>query len=162
MRVDVMSKLRGVDAFPALWERRFTLADADGTRYELLALSDLVQAKKTQRDKDWPMLRRLLEADYYQHRANPDENRVRFWLREMRTPELLMELGQRHAQWCGELVSPRPLLGAVTAGNFGEVVRALREEEDREREADRAYWQPLKLELERLRHAAISPRVPPP
>jgi hypothetical protein len=28
---------------------------------------------------------------------------------------------------------------------------ALREEEDREREADRAYWAPLKQELERLR-----------
>ena len=154
MRIDVMSKLRGVDPFPMLWERRFTLADQDGTRYELLALSDLVQAKKTQRDKDWPMLRRLSEADYHQHRANPDERRVRFWLRELRTPELLIELGQNHSQLCRELTRERPLLETVLAGNLAAVVRGLVDEEQREREADRAYWQPLKQELERLRHAA--------
>jgi hypothetical protein len=56
MRVDLMCKSRGVDPFPALWERRTTIADKDGTSYELLALRDLVQAKKTQRSKDWPML----------------------------------------------------------------------------------------------------------
>jgi hypothetical protein len=136
-----------------LWERRFTLADEDGTRFELLALSDLVQAKKTQRDKDWPMVRRLLEADYHQHRANPDEPRVRFWLLELRTPEFLMELGRDHSQLCRELARTRPLLGAVLAGNSGEVVRALADEERLEREADRVYWLPLKQELERLRHS---------
>jgi len=26
------------------------------------AIEDLVKAKKTQRDKDWPMIRRLIEA----------------------------------------------------------------------------------------------------
>ena len=29
-----------------------------------MALEDLVSAKKTQRDKDWPMLRRLVDASY--------------------------------------------------------------------------------------------------
>lgn len=162
MRVDVMSRLRGVDAFPVLWERRFTLADQDSTRYELLALSDLVQAKKTQRDKDWPMLRRLLEADYHQHRSSPDEPRLRFWLRELRTPELLMEVGHAHPQLVRELNSARPLLSEVISGNFGAVVHALADEENREREADRIYWQPLKQELERLRHAATSCRPLPP
>jgi hypothetical protein len=152
MRVDVMSVLRGVDPFPVLWERRYTLADQDGTPYELLALSDLVLAKKTQRDKDWPMLRRLLEADYHQFRANPDPQRVRFWLRELRTPELLIEAGHNHAQLCRELTSIRPLLAAVSAGDSGELARLLAEEEHREREADRVYWQPLKQELQRLRH----------
>ncbi len=36
-----------------------TLEDADGTIYQLLGIEDLVKAKKTQRDKDWPMIRRL-------------------------------------------------------------------------------------------------------
>src|SRR5262249_49271046 len=144
-----------------LWERRHTLADQDGTRYELLALSDLVLAKKTQRDKDWPMLRRLLEADYHQHRANPDPPRVRFWLQELRTPELLIEVARNHAQLCRELTSARPLLAVVSVGDSGELARALADEEQREREADRLYWQPLKQELQRLRHATRSSGPPP-
>jgi hypothetical protein len=102
------------------------------------------------------MLRRLLEADYHQHRANPGEPRLGFWLRELRTPELLMELGQNHSQLCRQLTPDRPLLDAVLAGNFPAVTRGLADEEHREREADRIYWQPLKQELERLRHAARS------
>src|SRR2546426_5149410 len=54
LRVDLMAKMRGVAPLSELWERRAQLADADGLIYELLALPDLVQAKKTQRDKDWP------------------------------------------------------------------------------------------------------------
>lgn len=38
MRVDVMSVLRGVDAFPDLWARRTTLSDSTGSEYELLSL----------------------------------------------------------------------------------------------------------------------------
>ena len=72
MRVDVMSKMRGVDSFPNLWRRRTTLQIPDGEKCDLLSLSDLVQAKKTQRDKDWPMLRRLLEAHYFQNIENPN------------------------------------------------------------------------------------------
>ncbi len=64
LRVDVMSKMRGVDDFNLLWERRTTLQGDDGTVYELMSLPDLAQAKKTQRDKDWPMIRRLIEADH--------------------------------------------------------------------------------------------------
>lgn len=84
-----MSILRGVLAFETLWERRVTLLDPSDTQIHLLALPDLVKAKKTQRDKDWPMVRRLIEADIMQHQATA---------------------------------------------------------------ADRAYWAPLKAELEQLRH----------
>jgi hypothetical protein len=63
MRVDVMSRMRGVEAFPTLWERRTTLELRAAPReplleVDLLALSDLVAAKKTQWDKDWPMIHR--------------------------------------------------------------------------------------------------------
>jgi hypothetical protein len=46
----------------------------------------------------------------------------------------------------------RPLLASAIAGDEAALTAALREEENREREADRAYWQPLKKELEQLRH----------
>lgn len=86
MRVDIMSRMRGVDAFPSLWRRRTVIAMADGTPCDLLSLPDLVNAKKTQRDKDWPMIRRLVEAHYFAHRARPSAPQLGFWLRELRTP----------------------------------------------------------------------------
>ncbi len=60
-RIDVMSKMRGVAPFAELWSRRTTLI-VDDDPIDVLSLPDLVQAKKTQRDKDWPMIARLLEA----------------------------------------------------------------------------------------------------
>jgi len=154
MRVDVMSKLRGVDPFPALWERRTSLADNDATTYELLSLPDLVQAKKTQRSKDWPMLQRLVEAHYLQHRAAPMPERQQFWLLEMRTPELLCEVVQAAPEIARELEVKRPLLRFASMTKPGELESALAEEERTERERDRIYWQPLKAELEQLRHGA--------
>ncbi|NBV23609.1 MAG: hypothetical protein EBS05_17030 [Proteobacteria bacterium] len=152
MRVDVMSVMRGVAPFPELWERRTELADADGTHYKLLSLPDLVAAKKTQRDKDWPMLRRLLEADYYAEQNNSKVERMRFWLRELRTPELLIELAGQHSSLAAELAPSRPLLAAAVAKDSTALQAGLDAEERRERELDRQYWQPLKAELERLRH----------
>ncbi|MBI3878425.1 MAG: hypothetical protein HY300_21075, partial [Verrucomicrobia bacterium] len=152
LRVDVMSVMRGVSPFPELWERRTALADADGTTYELLSLPDLVQAKKTQRDRDWPMLRRLLEADYWANEGDGPAERVKFWLRELRTPELLAELARKHPAITTGMTARRPLLSLVAEENLARIQAALDEEEAAERARDRAYWLPLKAELERLRH----------
>lgn len=146
VRVDVMTRMRGVEPFARLWERRTTLA-TDSVPFELMSLPDLVQAKKTQRDKDWPMLRRLVEVHYFQHRDHPSSAQVEFWLRELRSPELLVEL-------CRDARESRPQRDAVVAARASDlatVQRCLQEEEQREREADRAYWQPLMAELARFR-----------
>jgi hypothetical protein len=90
LRIDVMSRMRGVDPFPALWDRRTTL-QIESEAVELLSLPDLVKAKKTQRDKDWPMITRMLEASFFQGRDQPTAARIDFWLRELRTPSLLIE-----------------------------------------------------------------------
>ena len=155
MRVDVMSRMRGVDAFAKLWKRRTTVELPDGTRCDLLSLPDLVQAKKTQRDKDWPMIRRLVEAHYFQNRKRPRNAQIRFWLQEMRTPELLRELAGFHPALCRRLISTRPLLVHAIAGDVVELERALNEEESIERETDRQYWLPLRRELEELRRAKM-------
>ncbi len=152
MRVDVMAVMRGVEAFSKLWSRRVSLLDTDGTAYELLSLPDLVQAKKTQRGKDWPMIQRLVEADYFWNRAEPTAAQVGFWLRELRTPELLVEAANQHPERCREVAASRPLLRYATARNTDELLNALAEEEKQERAKDRLYWQPLKAELEKLRH----------
>jgi hypothetical protein len=152
MRVDIMAKLRGVEAFPALWERRTTLTDADGSTYVLLSLADLVQAKKTQRSKDWPMLQRLVEAHYLRHRTNATAAQQQFWLRELRTPELLVEAATTWPEIARELRAARPLLSLAEGGRLRELDQALLAEERAEREQDRLYWQPLRVELEQLRH----------
>ena len=68
IRIDVMAVLRGVADFETLWLRRMTIELPGGDVYELLSIPDLVQAKKTQRDKDWPMVLRLIEAYYEENR----------------------------------------------------------------------------------------------
>jgi hypothetical protein len=153
LRVDIMSKMRGVDSFQKLWRRRTTIELPDGARCDLLALPDLVQAKKTQRDKDWPMIRRLVEAHYFQNRARATAAQIRFWLLELRTPELLLELVRSNDSLCRESAAARPLLAIAATGNAVALESALREEEAGERERDRQYWLPLRQELETLRHA---------
>lgn len=154
MRVDLMVKLRGVEAFPALWERRTVITDVDQVAYELLSLPDLVQAKKTQRRKDWPMLQRLVEVHYLRHRTDSNPEQQQFWLRELRTPELLLEASHTWPQVARLAAAQRPLLVLARADKLRELEEALMAEERTEREQDRLYWQPLKAELEQLRRAA--------
>jgi hypothetical protein len=158
--VDVMSKMRGVEAFARLWKRRTTIELPDGTICDLLSLPDLVQAKKTQRDKDWPMIRRLVEAHYFQHREQASPARIKFWLRELRTPELLIELTGANGALSRRGVVTRPLLAHAVAKNVAALEDALRAEEQAERELDRSYWLSLRRELERLRHARLKPPIP--
>ncbi len=151
MRVDVMAKMRGVAPFAELWDRRTVFEGDDGSRYELLSLPDLVSAKKTQRDRDWPMIRRLIEADYAACGDRPSEAQVRLWLGEARGPELLIELAERFPQEREALKSARPLLAEPL--EIEKLRDLLAEEERMERAADREYWMPLKRELEAMRRA---------
>ena len=152
MRVHVMARMLGVDAFTKLWKRRVTIELPDGTICDLLSLPDLVQAKKTQRDKDWPVIRRLVEAHYFQHRKNPNPAQVKFWLRELRTPQLLVELAPKHTRLCRQLAPGRLLLAHAVLGEPLKLEQALMAEEAAEREQDRIYWAPMRRELEKLRH----------
>jgi hypothetical protein len=155
MRIDVMARMRGVDAFPDLWARRTTLRLADETAdtldVEIMALPDLVAAKKTQRDKDWPMLRRLVEANYFQYRDDSTAERVDFWLRELRTPELLAECVRAFPDAARALSGHRAAIALAILGESSVIERELDAEQARERTLDRAYWAPLRAELEQLR-----------
>lgn len=152
MRVDVMSKMRGVDSFAKLWRRRTVIQLPDKTTCDLLSLPDLVQAKKTQRDKDWPMIRRLVEAHYFQYHGKPNAGRIRFWLLELRTPQLLIEVARTYPVLCRRLVVTRRLLALAATGKIVRLEHALLAEEAAERKEDKVYWSPLLEELERLRH----------
>jgi hypothetical protein len=156
MRVDVMTKMRGVAPFSSLWSRRTSLTLPGGTRCEVMGLSDLVQAKKTQRDKDWPMVRRLIEAHYFQNREQATTAQVRFWLRELRTPELLVETALRWPAAWNAQKRDRRLLADARPGRERRLTEGLAREERAERQADARYWAPLKAELERLRHRRLT------
>ena len=152
LRLDVMTKMRGCDDFEQLWERRTTIEDPDAkSNYEVLSIEDLVKAKKTQRDKDWPMIRRLIEAHYDQFISEPTDGRIRFWLRESRTPEMLMEVSRSHPKYLEATSTERPWLVDIPRKGILAIESALAEEEQRERELDKIYWRPLKNELEELR-----------
>ncbi len=99
------------------------------------------------------MIRRLVEAHYFQHRDRPTVAQIKFWLAELRTSALLVEVAQSHPEWRKRLLARRPLLAKAVSGKTGELERALREEETAERERDKLYWVSLRRELEGLRHA---------
>jgi len=152
MRIDIMAVMRGVDRFELLWERRTHLVGDDGQHYDLISLQDLVRSKKTQRDKDWPMIRRLVEADYVGGET-PSDTKMEFWLRESRTPSMLINLAQAQPELTRVLIPARPLLSAACNNDERGIEVGLHQEELQEREADRAYWEPLRRELEDLKHA---------
>lgn len=156
LRVDVMTRLRDLPDFATMWSRRTTLQDADGTTYEIMSVADLVQAKKTQREKDWPMISALVENHYRSLHDQPSPERIEFWLKEMRVPERLTELWQRFPAEAASLQAQRPLLKIAQRGDLEELRTALDAEVRAEQAKDRAYWEPLKKELEQLRHAERS------
>lgn len=156
LRIDVMSRMRGVDPFPKLWARREEVALPGVGRLAVLSLPDLVKAKKTQRDKDWPMVRRLIEADVAHAPSRIPRARLRFWLQEARSYELLRDLARRHPELARRV--RRPALRAAMEGDADRAAGLLRGEEDHERQQDRLYWAPLRSELERWRRAR--PRRP--
>jgi hypothetical protein len=153
MRVDVMAHLRGVDPFAELWARRTTWDLPEGFQVDSLSLPDLVASKKTQRDKDWPMIRRLVEVSYDEGFASPTPERIDFWLRELRTPELLIESARAFPEEARQAAAMRPAVAAAVKGDEDAIAEALSAEEAAERERDRTYWNPLKAELEALRHS---------
>ena len=151
LRIDLMAKMRGCPEFNELWDRR-SIVDVPGIgEIGLLSLPDLVCAKKTQREKDWPMIRRLIETDISANLAQADEARVVFWLQECRTPMLLGKLAKDYPALCQQVKTQRPLLEAALSQNFTALEDLLHSEEKKEKEKDRVHWQPLRQELEQWR-----------
>ncbi len=155
LRIDIIGKMRGVDPFPELWKRREDIELPQIGKVAVMGLVDLVKAKKTQRDKDWPMIRRLIEADIYKRSTHPSREKICFWLAECRTPELLVSLATKYPKITSNMVMTRPLLRAALNSNQEEVQKLLRDEEDKERVLDQQYWAPLKAEIEKWRHQNI-------
>lgn len=158
LRVDLMARLRGLSGFPILWRRRQIWRLSSSLEVAGLSLPDLVRAKKTQRDKDWPMIRRLVEADYFTYRGKAGAKQIGFWLKEARSPEILIELKREFPAKFAQEAKKRRVLRPVAKKPVQELEKLLRREEDLERTKDRAYWRPLRREMELLRKTKIQSR----
>ena len=148
-----MIRLRDLPDFATLWERRTTIADEAGAEFNLLSIPDLVAAKKTQRTKDWPIIELLVAIHYRESNTTPRADWINFWLLQARTPELLQELIRRFPSQSRAQSEHRPLLHLTLSGEMDPLREALDAETRAEQAKDRAYWAPLKAELEALRRA---------
>lgn len=151
LRVDIMGRLRGCSPFPVLWRRRNRVKVAGVGVIDVINVRDLVQCKKTQRDKDWLMLARLVENHILLSDFKASAGTAAWWLLEARDPHTLARLCGIYPKLARRLAAKRPLLKRAISGYDGETRKMLLAEERRERKNDRAYWDPLKKELETLR-----------
>ena len=152
LRVDILGKLRGCDDFSSLWDRRFELKIPSGPQINVISLRDLVASKKTQRDKDWFMLRRLVDNDIALHGDSSNMHKLNWWLRECRNPDYLIDLCRKYPDLAQQQLLNRPLLKTAIRAGQKKLAQLLEVEKEQEQEEDRIYWEPLKKELELLRH----------
>lgn len=155
IRVDILSRLRGCDDFPFLWNRRFELNVTSGPKINVIGLRDLVASKKTQRDKDWFMLQRLVDNDIALHENTSDIDKIKWWLSECRSPNSLINLCERYPGIVKQQVLIRSLLKTAIRGDEKKLSRLLEDEKAKEQEKDKAYWKPLRKELESLRRRKV-------
>ena len=153
LRINVMTKLRDLPEFDELWDRRTVIGDAEGHEFHLLSVPDLVKKKKTQRAKDWPVIEALVSIHYRENAENPMPDWLTFWLGEARSPELLVEIVARFPSEAAQFRPTRPLLAHALAGDLPALRTALDAEVRAEQDKDRAYWEPLKREMEEFRRA---------
>jgi hypothetical protein len=151
LRINIMTRLRDLPPFSVLWERRTVIAGDRGEEYHLLSIPDLVDAKKTQRMRDWPIIELLVAIHHRENAAAPRSDWVEFWLLEARSPELLVELTRRFPKDAHAQTSRRPLLRLALTGENEALREALDAEARAEQAKDRAYWAPLKAEFEAFR-----------
>lgn len=146
-----MTRMRDTDDFALLWQRRNMVSLEPDFPVPVMALPDLVASKKTQRDKDWPMVRRLVEVDYFSQRDQPADWQPAFWLSELRDVELLIETADAFPEEAANQCERRGLLRYAIESRPDELASALAEEEQCVRDADRAHWEPLREMLSDLR-----------
>ncbi len=153
LRIDIMTKLRDLDNFETLWQRRTVFGDPSGTEFHLLSVPDLVSAKKTQRSKDWPVIEALVGIHFEENQSNPMPEWISFWLAEARSPELLLDLAASFPSEAAAMAATRPLLTLAITPDLPRLREALDAEVRAEQEKDRIYWEPLKREMEEFRRA---------
>ena len=86
-------------------------------------MPDLVQSKKTARNRDWPVIELLVNIHIHENLDAPRPEWIRFWLSECRSPGRLVALARRFTAECRGVASPRPLLAHALAGDEAKLTR---------------------------------------
>ena len=97
------------------------------------------------------MIRRLVDAHHTRNQDQPSDDQIRFWLRESRTPEVLIAVAATYPMLRDEVITERQLLVETLSASRSALRHELLQEETLEKAADEAYWRPLRQELEALR-----------
>ena len=100
-----------------------------------------------------PVIETLASIHYMENRSQPRPDWITFWLLESRSPELTVELVQTLPAETEQLIIRRPLLAIAVADDLPRLRKALDAEVRAEQDKDRAYWEPLKREMEAFRRA---------
>ena len=74
------------------------------------------------------------------HRSKPDADRVRFWLREARDADALIELASAFNEFAVGVTADRPLLSSALDRDRDRLELELAQEQIRGKQADREYW----------------------
>lgn len=152
-RLDICTRPPRIKDAIGLWNRAQRLSVPDG-EVRVLALPDLIATKKTKRDKDWPIIGRLIEVDMMVGAAEPTADRLALWLRECRDATTLAGLAAREPELAATLALERPVLAAALNEEINSIELALAQEQIEGKREDEAYWSPLLEELEQMRHDA--------
>ena len=99
---------------------------------------------------------RLVEQSYFTRSDSPTSEAIEFWLPELRTPELLIEVSRTYPDAALRVEASRAAVGVALRADVDAVAAGLEEEERAERRQDREYWEPVKRELEASQIAALA------
>jgi hypothetical protein len=102
------------------------------------------------------MLTRLVERSYFDRSTSPSPDQIEFWLRELRTAQLLIEVARAYPDVARRIEAGRSAIAAALRGTEDDVALAVGLEESEERRRDRDYWRPLRAEIEQLRRSRAS------
>ena len=151
LRIDILCRHRNLPEFYDLWDRRTEFGDLSEVGCPLLSITDLVESKKTQRPRDWPVIEALVTFHNACQTGSAARQWIDFWLLQGRSAEFLSDLVQRFSSEVPRLAEKRPLLNLAVSGDLPRLREALDAEVRAEQEKDRVYWEPLKREMEEFR-----------
>jgi hypothetical protein len=97
------------------------------------------------------MIRRLVEAHYFENETSPNSDQIDFWFRELSTPGLLIDSARAWPEAATLASQTRALVALAISCDELALTSALNDEEQTERLKDKDYWLPLKRELEKMR-----------
>lgn len=151
--IDILGKAPRVSGFLSAWKDA-QLIDWHRLNVPVLDAQRLIATKKTDRERDYPVIQLLGELIFEQaRRERKNRKTIILWLaKESRNPQHLRNIARWNGGRQALLESKRPaaILAAQNASAI-EIQEELNTEKEKLKEENREYWRPLISELRQLR-----------